>query len=135
MIEPGQDEDGAFDAHHQLQGAMIDAYEATLLDGAALSLAADTLGHLVDFTVVHFAAEERFMAAQRYPQLELHRGAHQQLLEQLRAMEREARVAPREAALAGVHRLRRWLLEHVEGPDRALSAWTAAQRRQPSQTT
>jgi len=34
-----------------------------------------------------------------------------------------------------VHRLRSWLLDHVEGPDRALSAWTEGQRRQPSQTT
>ena len=57
MTEPEQAEEGAFDAHHQLQGALIDAYEASLLDGAARQLAADTLGHLVDFTAVHFAED------------------------------------------------------------------------------
>jgi hemerythrin len=135
MTEPGRTEDGAFDAHHQLQGAMIDAYEASLLDGATRRLAADTLGHLVDFTAFHFAEEERFMEARAYPQLEPHRGAHGVLLAQLRALEGEAREVAPEAALEGVQRLRRWLLDHVEGPDRALTAWSEGQRRQPSQTT
>lgn len=127
MTEPGHDDDGTFDAHHQLQGALIDAYEAALLDGAARHLAGDTLGHLVDFTAVHFAAEERFMAARACPQLEPHRAAHARLLAQLQALEGEARVASQEAALAGVHRLRAWLLDHVEGPDRSLAEWTEAQ--------
>ncbi len=143
MTEPAQDDDqdGHFDAHHQLQGALIDAYEAALLDGATRALAADTLGHLVDFTAVHFAEEERFMAARGCPQLEPHRAAHGRLLGQLRDLEGEARQQDREAALAGITRLRRWLLDHVEGPDRALAEWTGAQdqerpqRRQPSQTT
>jgi len=130
MTEPGQDDDGAFGAHHQLQGALIDAYEAALLDGATRSLAADTLGHLVDFTAVHFAEEERFMAERACPQLEPHRVAHARLLAQLKALEGEARVASAETALAGVHQLRSWLLDHVEGPDRALAAWTEARAGQ-----
>jgi hemerythrin-like metal-binding protein len=135
MTEPARPDDGEFEAHHQLQGALIDAYEAALLDGASRQLAADTLGHLVDFTAVHFAEEERFMASRGCPQLEPHRAAHGQLLEQLRALEGEAREATQAAAMAGVDRLRGWLLHHVEGPDRALAAWSFAQRRQPSQTT
>lgn len=126
MTEPGQDDDGTFDAHHQLQGALIDAYEAALLDGASRQLAADTLGHLVDFSAVHFAEEERFMVARGCPHLEPHRAAHARLMGQLRALEGEAGQATAEAALAGVHRLRAWLLDHVEGPDRALAEWTAA---------
>jgi hemerythrin-like metal-binding protein len=129
MTQPRHAVEGHFDAHHQLQGALVDAYEATLLDGAARQLAADTLGHLVDFTAVHFAEEERFMASRDYPLLELHRAAHGRLLEHLKEMEGEARVAATEVALAGVHRLRAWLLEHVDGPDRSLSAWRDEQPR------
>jgi len=132
MTEPGHPDDGEFEAHHQLQGALIDAYEAALLDGATRQLAADTLGHLVDFTAAHFAEEERFMVARACPQLEPHRAAHGGLLQQLRTLEGEARVATREEALAGVGRLRGWLLDHVQGLDRALSAWTEAQARRPS---
>jgi len=132
MTEPGRPDDGEFDAHHQLQAALIDAYEASLLDGATRQLAADTLGHLVDFTAVHFAEEERFMAARACPQLEPHRAAHGSLLQHLRTLEGEAGVASREEALAGVGRLRDWLLDHVQGYDRALSAWTEAQERSAS---
>ena len=130
MTEPGHPDEGEFDAHHQLQGALIDAYEAALLDGATRGLAADTLGHLVDFTAVHFAEEERYMAAGGCELLGPHRAAHAQLLEQLRALEGEAKVASREEALAGVARLRTWLIAHVEGPDRALAAWTEGLQRQ-----
>lgn len=125
MNGSGHDDDGAFDAQHQLQAALIDAYEAALLDGASRAMAADTLGHLVDFTAVHFAEEERFMAERRCPQLEPHRAAHARLLSQLRGMEAEARGTGAAAALGGVPRLRAWLREHVDGPDRALEAWTA----------
>jgi hemerythrin-like metal-binding protein len=124
MTEPGQPDEGDFEAHHQLQGALIDAYEAALLDGATRGLAADTLGHLVDFTAVHFSEEERYMAASGCPQLEPHRASHHRLLDQLKSLEGEAREAPREAALAGVARLRGWLLDHVQGPARALAEWT-----------
>lgn len=136
MMEPLRlAEDEPFDVHHQLQGAMIDAYEATLTDGASLALAADTLGHLVDFTATHCLEEERFMEAQGYPGLELHRAAHAALLVQLRALEVAARSAGPGAALSDVPKLRTWLLDHVEGPDRLLSAWRDAQRRQPCSTT
>lgn len=129
------EEDEPFDVHHQLQGAMIDAYEATLADGACLALAADTLGHLVDFTATHCLEEERFMEAQGYPGLEPHRSAHAALLAHLRGLEAQARATDADAALAGVPQLRTWLLEHVDGPDRRLSDWREAQRRQPCSTT
>jgi hemerythrin-like metal-binding protein len=129
-------DDEPFDAHHQLQAAMIDAYEAALETGAARQLAADTLGHLVDFTAVHFVEEERFMTQRAYPRLEVHRAAHQRLLAQLRSLEAEARTVEAAVALSSVPALRTWLADHVSGMDRDLSEWSAAQdqRRQPSQT-
>ena len=120
--------DDPFDAHHQLQAAMIDAYEASLLGGTGRQLAADTLGHLVDFTAVHFLEEERHMARLAYPQLEPHRAAHVRLLEQLRALEAAAAAADAGVALAEVPRLRDWLAQHVSSMDRDLASWSAAQR-------
>jgi hemerythrin-like metal-binding protein len=119
----GTGDEESFDAHHQLQAALIDAYEAALLDGSSQSLAADTLGHLVDFTAAHFQEEERFMRRQAYPAAEPHRLAHARLLEQIRALEVEARAGEREVAKAAVPRLRTWLTEHVRGMDRDVFTW------------
>jgi len=127
-VEGGGDEE-SFDAHHQLQAALIDAYEAALLDGTGQGLAADTLGHLVDFTAAHFAEEERFMRRLAYPASEPHRLAHARLLGQIRAMETEARASEREVALAAVPRLRSWLTEHVQGMDRDVFAWVRGEGR------
>jgi len=128
QTDVGSDEE-PFDAHHQLQAALIDAYEAALLDGGGGGLAVDTLGHLVDFTAAHFDEEERFMRRQGYPAAEPHRLAHARLLGQLRAMEVEARAAEREEALSAVPRLRAWLTEHVQGMDRDVFAWVRGEAR------
>jgi len=126
MVDGARRSSTPFDDHHQLQGALIDAYEATLLDGSDRRLSAETLARLVEFTAVHFADEEQLMAARQYPGLEGHRQAHQRAMEQVIDLEKEASVASREASLASIHRLRRWLLDHVNGLDRAFADWLAA---------
>jgi hemerythrin-like metal-binding protein len=115
-----------FDDHHQLQGALIDAYEAALLDGSDRRLAAETLARLVEFTAVHFSEEERLMAERGYPGLEGHHLAHQRAMEQIIDLEKDASVVRREVSLGNIHRLRRWLLDHVGGLDRAFADWLAA---------
>jgi len=126
MADGARREPTPFDDHHQLQGALIDAYEAALLDGTDRRLAAETLARLVEFTAVHFADEEQLMAARRYPGLEAHHLAHQRAMEQIHDLERDASVATRETSLANIHRLRRWLLDHVGSLDRAFADWLAA---------
>jgi hemerythrin-like metal-binding protein len=126
MPDGGRRDPTPFDDHHQLQGALVDAYEAALLDGSDRRLAAETLARLVEFTAVHFAEEERLMAARRYPGLEAHHLTHQRAMEQILDLEKGASVARREDSLGEVHRLRRWLLDHVGGMDRAFADWLAA---------
>jgi hemerythrin-like metal-binding protein len=132
MADGARREPTPFDDQHQLQGALIDAYEAALLDGTDRRLAAETLARLVEFTAVHFADEEALMAARGYPELEAHHLAHQRAMEQVLDLERGASVATREASLASIHRLRRWLLDHVNGPDRAFAGWLASRPAPPA---
>lgn len=122
----GRREPTPFDHHHQLQGALIDAYEAALLDGTDRRVSAETLARLVEFTAVHFADEERLMAARGYPGLEAHHLAHQRAMEQVIELEKGASVATREVSLDSIHRLRRWLLDHVGSLDRAFADWLGA---------
>lgn len=126
MPDGARREPTPFDDHHQLQGALIDAYEAALLDGTDRRLAAETLARLVEFTAVHFHEEERLMAARAFPGLEVHRLAHQRAMEQVLDLERGASVVAREVSLATIHGLRRWLLDHVGGLDRAFADWLRA---------
>jgi hemerythrin len=124
-LEEARSEQESFDAHHQLQAALIDAYEATLLGGVGRQLAADTLGHLVDFTEAHFLEEERFMRTEAYPGFATHQVAHHRLLEQIRTLEAEARLADQATALRDVARLRAWLTDHMMGMDREVFGWAS----------
>jgi len=126
MADGARREPTPFDDHHQLQGALIDAYEAALLDGTDRRLAAETLARLVEFTAVHFSEEERLMAARGYPGLEAHHLAHQRAMEQIIDLEKASSVVKREVSLGNIHRLRRWLLDHVGSLDRAFADWLAA---------
>jgi len=89
--------------------------------------AADTLAQLLAFTKVHFDAEELLMRHHRYPGLDGHAAAHRTLYAEALAVGQAHGAGDPEAARATVVRLRRWLLEHIEGSDVAFDAWCREQ--------
>jgi hemerythrin-like metal-binding protein len=78
----------------------------------------------------HFAAEERYMAAQRYPGLERHREEHAWLLQAVREIDREhRRDGPSSNALARAERfLSDWLRSHIGVTDLAMARFVRRAR-------
>jgi hemerythrin len=66
------------------------------------------------------------MAERGYPDLEAHHLAHQRAMEQIIDLEKASSVVTREVSLGTIHRLRRWLVDHVGGLDRAFADWLSA---------
>jgi len=103
------------DEQHARLGALLNALAAALQEGEDHTAA---LREIVRFTEFHFAAEERLMAAHQCDGAAAHRGAHQRLLEEIRAFRPDADSASVGVAL---RYLQEWLLQHVNGPDRGLA--------------
>jgi hemerythrin len=114
---------GSIDAEHRLQVSLLKALEEVLRQGKDRALAERTLQQLVDFTAVHFRAEELMMRLYAYPQQEAHALEHGRLLEQVEAVQRSARGDDPAQALQRVESLRSWLVSHIGSMDQAFALW------------
>ncbi|MGA8891464.1 MAG: hemerythrin family protein [Anaeromyxobacteraceae bacterium] len=89
-----------------------------------------TVAFLAGYVELHFAAEERYMAAQRYPGLARHREEHAWLLQAVREIEAEhRRDGPSSSALARAERfLSDWLRSHIGVTDLAMARFVRRAR-------
>jgi len=116
------------DVEHELQVGLVRALDRALGVGSREE-SGRVLEQLLDYTRVHFAAEELLMRLHAYPGFQEHELEHSRLLDQLNEL--------RAAYLAGevqptrelVTALRHWLGEHIQTFDRGL----ALHVRQPAQ--
>jgi hemerythrin len=114
--------------HHRVQLGLLRAMEHHLVCEGDRAEAADTLAQLLAFTKAHFDAEELLMRHHRYPGLEGHAAAHGMLYAEALAVGQAHGAGDPESARATVVRLRKWLLEHIEGSDAAFDAWCRENR-------
>lgn len=99
------------------------------VDAIAAQLGTDhiikDLGFLVDYTSTHFAAEEGYMAAAKYPALPAHQAKHQELRDTLadlvRDFEEEGATEPLSAAVGTF--LGNWLTTHILEVDAKFGAY------------
>jgi hemerythrin len=113
----------AVDLHHRVQLGLVKALEAQLGPGGDRAESARTLSRLLEFTRIHFEAEELVMGLHAYPQAEAHAEAHRRLLAQAEDLRRAHGQGDGPEARRTAERLRSWLLDHVRGADQAFSAW------------
>jgi hemerythrin-like metal-binding protein len=109
--------------HHRVQLALVKAIEAQLGPGGDRAAAGETLERLLEFTKVHFQAEELLMRLHRYPQAAAHADAHERLLGEAVVIGQEHVSGDDAGAAERVRQLRGWLLDHVAVMDGAFDAW------------
>jgi hemerythrin len=89
-----------------------------------------TLAYLGDYVVHHFAAEERLMVLQGYPDLETHRDEHARFVQQFGQTYQEYKAnGPSSLFVIRVgNRITSWLCEHIYRTDRQLVGWLQRKR-------
>ena len=113
------------DAEHGLQIGLVDALEDAVAQGRERELADGILEKLLDFTNVHFLAEELMMRLREYPQYEAHVAEHDHLVRELEDLRRSYRAGDRGVTLEVIHQLRSWLRGHIETKDLAFARFLA----------
>ncbi|HSN89720.1 MAG TPA: hemerythrin family protein [Anaeromyxobacteraceae bacterium] len=108
---------------HRVQLGLLRALEAQLAPGGDRAEAGLTLERLLEFTEMHFAAEETLMRLHAYPHAAAHAEAHQRLLGEVLAIGQEHLAGDDAGASEVARRLRAWLREHILGMDGAFDAW------------
>ena len=121
----GRADSATIETHHRLQLGLLGALEEILRQGKDRALADETLARFVDFTRVHFQAEEALMALAEYPDTGAHAAAHARFLERAREVQRVAAAAEPAQALAAVTGIGAELRDHIIGFDEDYERWSA----------
>lgn len=103
--------------HRQLIAEINCLYEA-LRDKRSAEVLNDILAMLENYTVDHFAHEEKLMAAYNFPELEEHRRHHGELIEAIAELKKCATDDTGSLAAALLKLLRNWVLDHIVEVDK-----------------
>lgn len=95
---------------------------------AALEAARSAVTELLDYTATHFANEEQLMESAGYPELEVHRSLHRNLIAQAREMEMRAEFGERHVPIELNRFIYTWLVDHIMDNDRKFGAFMAARK-------
>lgn len=127
---PGQASRDEIDGEHHVQLGLLYAFREAVQAGQSENVQ-DFLDRLIDYSKMHFAAEQLLMRLYQYGDYDGHLGEHEQMiqsLEQLRADQAaDCGVVPEQALDA----LDTGLLGHIRGADRALGRYLARLPRHP----
>jgi len=110
------------DAEHELQIGLVRALDTTLGAGSREE-SGRLLEQLLDYTRVHFSAEELMMRLHAYPGFGEHEAEHSKLLEQLEEIRKAWQAGQVQPTRELVTALRHWLAEHVQTYDRGLALY------------
>jgi hemerythrin len=120
---PAKVDRATVELQHRVQLGLLKAIEAQLGPGGDRAEAGLTLERLLEFTEVHFAAEETLMRLHGYPQAEAHAEAHRRLLGEALIIGQEHVAGDDPGAASAAGRLRAWLRDHIVGMDGAFDEW------------
>lgn len=111
------------DAHHKqlmdILNRVYDAYKAGS-DGGRPDRVANTrlMQELVDYTVMHFTAEEALMEREEFPDTRTHKLIHKSLLDKVKAHVNAFHAGDGSFSEDFVMFLKVWLSSHIQGIDR-----------------
>lgn len=113
----------SLDDQHIALVEMVNDLHTAMLKGQARAIAGDLLKKLANYTVEHFAYEEKLMAATAYSDLDAHKGQHEALTKQV--VDYIARFEKGDITLSVqlLNFLSDWLVKHIQGEDQKYGPW------------
>lgn len=106
------------DEHHHTLFKLVDQLSEAILEKKENEIIGEVLNSLVDYTKMHFAAEERLMQQVGYPGLLQHQEAHGKLVAQVQELQRRFQKGD-SAVTAEITQflMTDWLVRHILGMD------------------
>jgi len=107
------------DRQHQTLVAMVNDLHTAMQEGRGKDILGSTIAGLIDYTVVHFATEERYFGTFGYADAAVHKAQHQGFVEQVEDFRRGFDEDRLMLSIDVMDFLSTWLVEHIKGSDRA----------------
>lgn len=106
------------DQQHQVLFRLIDQLAQAIQDENPEAELQTIFGQLHDYTLTHFATEERLMAQYAYPADHDHQENHRTLEHSLEQLVERAKSGEPLVSIQTMNFLRLWLYNHIDGTDR-----------------
>jgi hemerythrin len=106
------------DRQHQKLFALVNELNAAIQDGQGDHVAAKVLVQVLDYTVHHFAYEDKLFRQYGYSDQAVHRAEHGRLADQTKALMRAVEARQTDVSVATLKFLSGWLSEHILDSDR-----------------
>lgn len=105
------------DQHKKLIGMVVQLNDA-MRQGKGKQALGEVLRDLIQYTRTHFAAEERLMEANGYPEYESHKAKHESMTRKVADIYREYQDGKATITLEVMSFLENWLDKHIMGTDK-----------------
>lgn len=109
------------DEHHKYLFVLLQALEGMSGQSQSASTVKTVLDELQDYCDYHFKVEEGLMQRARYSDLALHRDAHRAFTARIAQFTQNQAASP-EAFAPILKFLKKWIVDHIQGMDKAYSA-------------
>ena len=113
----------SIDAQHQNLFAIGRELYAAMSAGQGKAAVERILDRMVQYTIVHFAHEERLMKQHNYPDSAAHKAEHDALTAQVVAFQQEFHAGRVTMAVKVLQFLKEWLETHIKGSDHAYAPY------------
>lgn len=120
------------DGEHRLQIELVRSLEEALGQRDPRVRGGEVLKQLLDYTNVHFLAEDLMMRLHAYPGYQAHVREHEKLVGQLEEVQRHFAAGEFGPSRELVAALKHWLAEHIQTMDRGFAAFLKAGGARPS---
>jgi len=107
----------AVDEQHQNLFILVNKMHDLVVSGEDQSAVGEVLEELIDYTVEHFATEERLFKENKYPNYEQHKQQHDDLTQQVLDLQEKFREKKITVTFEILEFLHDWLNEHTTNSD------------------
>jgi len=120
------------DAEHHRLFDLINEFHDTFVRGEARNDVARVLNRLVAYAEEHFQHEEQLMSDNGYPQLDMHKALHHELVLSIFAINERLAAAAVKTSTETVQFLKNWLLDHILQHDMDIGDFLRRKNKQAS---
>ena len=101
------------DNQHKGLVILINELFTLIMDGKATESLNEILGHLTDYTKMHFSVEEILMRKSAYPRLDEHKIEHVKFVEKLESLKSDCDSKKATVTLEILNFLKHWIVNHI----------------------
>lgn len=108
------------DEQHQHLFDIINRLHEAMSQGQGRDVIKETLEEMIDYTVEHFAMEEKLMLETNYPLYQEHKKIHDKLTQEVKEIAEKFTDGDRFVTIELSHFLTKWLIHHIKGQDQKM---------------